>query len=338
MSEAQVDIAMMDLDSTLAADEYGPAKASKFRFKPKRDRDVFTGQQPDGEARGHRRRHKHHHISKRRRVEHGEPTDPSTFDDTYLPNPSSSKFISPEDAFRESLFDAMADDEGAAFWEGVYGQPLHTYSNVREGPEGELERMTDEEYTSYVRGKMWEKSHQHIIEERERREQESSKRRSLKEEERRMRQDRTDFEKAMEDSLRRGSERKRRKKWADLWDRYLKNWEELKPWASQQGNMQEETRGKLKEKIFWPVESGKLDQVRSDEVENFMRHAPASDDSGKDVNKELLDVLKMERVRWHPDKIQQRFGGIGVDDETMKAVTAVFQVIDRMWSDLRTQS
>ena len=33
----------------------------------------------------------------------------------------------PEAAFRESLFDAMADDEGAAFWEGVYGQPIHVY-------------------------------------------------------------------------------------------------------------------------------------------------------------------------------------------------------------------
>jgi hypothetical protein len=67
--------------------------------------------------------------------------------------------LSPDQAFRESLFDALGDDEGAAFWQGVYGQPIHNYPDTYEDEEtGELERMTEEEYAQFVRRKMWEKS------------------------------------------------------------------------------------------------------------------------------------------------------------------------------------
>jgi hypothetical protein len=40
-------------------------------------------------------------------------------------------------------------------------------------------------------------------------------------------------------------------------------------------------------------------------------------------------LLKAERVRWHPDKIQHRFGG-NVDEGTMKIVTGIFQIVDDM--------
>jgi hypothetical protein len=64
-------------------------------------------------------------------------------------------------------------------------------------------------------------------------------------------------------------------------------------------------------------------------VEEFMRRAPGAEDGG------LLSVLKAERVRWHPDKIQQRYGGLGVDEAVMRSVTEVFQIIDRMWSEAK---
>ncbi|CAI4217990.1 unnamed protein product [Parascedosporium putredinis] len=103
--------------------------------------------------RGHGRSSRHHKADddrrrRRRRRRSRSPTPP---------NPHEEPPLDPEAAFRESLFDAMADDEGAAYWEGVYGQPIHVYSNERDGPQGELERMTDDEYAAYVRQKMWEK-------------------------------------------------------------------------------------------------------------------------------------------------------------------------------------
>ena len=64
----------------------------------------------------------------------------------------------------------------------MYGQPIHTYSPYRttaaaaataaagagdeldgDGPPT-LERMDDDEYAAYVRGKMWERSHAYVVE------------------------------------------------------------------------------------------------------------------------------------------------------------------------------
>jgi len=242
--------------------------------------------------------------------------------------------MAPDDAFRESLFDAMADDEGAAFWEGVYGQPIHNYANVRTGPEGELERMSDEEYTAYVRAKMWEKTHEHVMEERARIEEERRARKAAKEQGRKMRVESDGFERAVEESLRRGEERKIKRRWKERWGEYLQNWEDMKASVEGQGrDVTDEKKVQLRNKISWPVESGKRKDVSKEEVENFLRNAPVAGTDSERGSAELLILLKMERVRWHPDKMQQRYGSLGIDESTMKAVTAVFQVIDRMWNE-----
>jgi len=36
----------------------------------------------------------------------------------------------PIERFQESLFDALGDDEGAAFWKEYIGQPIHNYPNT----------------------------------------------------------------------------------------------------------------------------------------------------------------------------------------------------------------
>lgn len=221
-------------------------------------------------------------------------------------------------AFRESLFDALADDEGAAYWEGVYGQPIHTYSpyyaaygyddDGADDPENpRLERMDDEEYAAYVRGKMWEKSHEHIVEERRRREAERERRKAKEEEGRRWRV-------GVEEALRRGEERRKRNRWKGIWEGYLGFWEEGKG------------------RISWPVESGKMGDVGTGEVEKFFRGV------GGVGGVDLGEVLKKERVRWHPDKMQQRAGEVGIDGGTMKMVTAVFQVVDRLWGEIREKA
>lgn len=167
--------------------------------------------------------------------------------------------------------------------------------------------MNDEEYTAYVRRKMWEKSHEHVLEERRRREEER-KRKKAKDEEGKK------WQAGVEEALRRGEERRKMNRWKGVWEGYLAGWE------GREG------------KIFWPVESGKMEDVGTGKVENFFKRV--AEIGGVDLG----DVLKKERVRWHPDKMQQRAGEVGIDRGTMKVVTAVFQVVDRLWSEMRKRA
>ncbi|KAI1265188.1 hypothetical protein F5Y18DRAFT_427312 [Xylariaceae sp. FL1019] len=264
-----------------------------------RSRDHSQGRDP---SRRHHR-HRHHHRHKRRRERTRSPTPP---------NPHEPPPLDAEAAFRESLFDAMADDEGAAYWEGVYGQPIHVYSHERAGPDGELERMDDDEYATFVRRKMWEKTHQGLLEERARREQRRREKEIHNEEAARLTQE-------MERSLRKGEERKRKRGWKEYWDKYVQAWD------SWDGSL---------DTICWPVRSARRDDVDAAAVREFYVLGIDPTEVGE---VEFLTKLKDERVRWHPDKIQQRLGG-KVDGAVMKDVTAVFQIIDRLWSDTRSRA
>jgi hypothetical protein len=301
---------------------------SKFRFKSKRSsrhRDRSRSSERQKRSHGDRERHRrHHHRTKRRKRSPSAPNkdDPALYDDTHLPNSSSSQYMNPDVAFRESLFDAMADDEGAQFWEGVYGQPIHTYPDVKEGPTGELERMTDEEYTAFVRAKMYEKTHQHLIEEKARRDAAKKERERLAQEGRKEEKEAERFRRKVEESLKRGQERKTRKAWSDKWEAYTQKWEAL---------------SKSGEKVAiasipWPTESGRRQDADVKEIERFFLFASSG---GQPTEAQLNKILKLERVRWHPDKIQQKLGGQDISKDVMEAVTSVFQVIDQMWTSLR---
>ncbi|KAL0931789.1 uncharacterized protein CTRU02_212743 [Colletotrichum truncatum] len=282
-------------------DENLRPRSSRIRLKSKHSssRSHRHREREDGDSRSHRRHH--HHRRHRRRSRSPTP-----------PNPYEPDALDPDAAFRESLFDAMADDEGAAYWEGVYGQPIHVYSNERPGPQGELERMTDEEYATHVRQKMWEKTHQGLLDERARRE-EARKRKS--EEEKRNKR----LQEDMERSLRRGEERRKKKMWASLWEDYVQGWS---GWT---GDV---------EGIPWPVESGRRRDISEKEVRRFIVNGLAVEEIGE---KEFATKLREERVRWHPDKMQQKLGG-QVDDAIMKDITAIFQIIDKLWADTRSKA
>lgn len=314
----------------MEGDEYGYARSSRrkgaFRFKssPSSTRDPKERHDDHNQHRRrsphsshHRKRHHSSHKSHRsrsskRRHRHRHEHTSSPPDD---PPP-----LSPDTAFRESLFDALGDDEGAAYWEGIYGQPIHTYNvpEVPKGPEGELEQMSEEEYAAYVRARMWERTREGMLEEQERL---RAERRKAEETGRRRDGERRAFEQAMEESLRRGAERKRKRGWEGIWKEYLGRWEEIAKRRDGGGD----GSGPLRNMLFWPVESGKRRDVNPDSVREFMRHAPPPAD--------LLSTLKAERVRWHPDKMQHRYGGLGIDDAVMRSVTEVFQIVDRMWNE-----
>lgn len=317
-----------------AAPEYNEHKSSKFRFKSKRrshrpsrhrerdyddggkdashrssrqrDRDEDAAEHNEDDERSRRHRHRRHHHRHRSRKERPRTRSPTP------PNPHGPPPLSPETAFRESLFDAMADDEGASYWEGVYGQPVHVYSNQKSGPQGELEQMDDDEYAAYVRQKMWEKTHQGLLEERARREEQKRQKDDKEKEARRL-------TKEMEESLRRGEDRRKRKSWKTRWEEYVQAWG---VWDGEVENMS------------WPVTGGSRADINSENVRDFFINGLDPLEIGE---KQFLGSLKDERVRWHPDKIQQRLG-IKFDDSVRRDVTAVFQVIDKLWSDTRSKT
>lgn len=343
-------------DATVKEDNEHGVKQSKFRFKSssksKSSKRCRSGEE-DHESnkrkssRSSRDAHQPHHSRRKRR----DRPQRSVYDHTFsrngeYDNPENQhreslydglteeeyRFyaddgVDTEAAFRESLFDALADDEGASYWEGIYGQPVHIYPNTKVGADGKLERMGDEEYAEHVRSKMWEKSHQHIVEERKARESERKRRKennqSLKEEAAREEAEREQIRQRMTESLARGKERQRAREAEAAWNVYVQKWGDLKS----QNYLAQESKAKVREFIPWPVTSGKINDVSKEEIEFFFEKSSAWRDDVK-------AMLKAERVRWHPDKMQQRFGQ-HIDATTMKSVTAVFQVIDRLWSERR---
>ena len=307
-------------------------RATKFRFKSRstalRDYDEA---EPVATSRKRRHHHSRHHRHKRRKSTPPPLDDPSAYDD------STSK-LPPEAAFRESLFDALGDDEGAQFWQGVYGQPIHTYPNTYVDEDtGELERMTEDEYAQFVRRKMWEKSWEGIEAAREEKRREERDRKNKQFEAGDEKPDKRyhsvfDFE--VEESLRRGERRRHTKRWKALWLDYLKQWEDLQQLAQRpriEGNEGEKLD--LRNRIAWPVESGKRQDLAPEEIEKFINSGTMHAGPSLDSEIALMSALKVERIRWHPDKVQQRFGRFNVDEKTMKGVTVVFQVFDRMWNE-----
>ncbi|ERF70452.1 hypothetical protein EPUS_04730 [Endocarpon pusillum Z07020] len=324
------------------------SKRFKFKSKSKTSKwhDEDNLRHASESSSRHHHHHRHHHRHKRRRLSTSPRVNP--------PSPESvpASSLHPDIAFRESLFDAMGDDEGAAYWESVYGQPIHTYSDAKRNEEtGELEKMSDEEYIAFVRRGMWERSWEGVEAERERRRKESlgeerereDANRKKKKEETGESRDRgiepNDFEREVEESLRRGWERKQKRMWREKWEAYEKAWDDLYLLARSRNTTIDATEEKnvhLRNEIVWPVESGKRKDVNTQEIERFMTKTVGSRmASGELANTEsaFASTLKSERVRWHPDKVQQRFGGLNIDEETLRGVTEVFQVIDRLYNE-----
>lgn len=324
--------------------------------------------------RHHHRRHRHHHGRHRTRTERSRsrsrsPTSADGHSDKRRrrhrssqrdekggeqeeENPFADPPLDPDAAFRQSLFDAMADDEGAAYWEAVYGQPVHEYAEEaktrqqqsgaggKADPDG-LSAMNDEEYADYVRRRMWERSEEGRRETRE--QQKKQKAAAEAAEQERIRSKQRAFERdrrhwaEVERSLRRGEARRNRKRWQDRWQTYTTAWTTWEaspspatiPWPVERAKESEEKDGKNQEEAF------------AKKVRAFFSGGPQDDDQYDDsekheptTEKSLLARLRDERVRWHPDKMQQRLGG-SIDAVVMRDITAIFQVVDRLWGELR---
>lgn len=322
-----------------ADDERLRERRTKFRFKSTKR--AARSASPDREARHHRRhrssrrdndgqgaedneqpRSRGHRRPRHRRPRRDEEAAPAAAQAQGGGFVGDGPALDPDAAFRESLFDAMADDEGAAYWEGIYGQPIHIYPQEAPNREtGELERMTDEEYAAHVRQKMWEKTHAGLMEERAKRARRREERaRSDREAEARAEEERR-IQREVERSLRRGEERRRRREWSERFRDYGAGWEGWDGGA---------------DKIPWPTKSGRRKDVDEEEVRAFFVRGLDLETLGE---KEFAAKLKEQRVRWHPDKVQQKLGGREkADERVMKDVTVVFQVIDTLYDDIRSRS
>jgi hypothetical protein len=125
--------------------------------------------------------------------------------------------------------------------------------------------------------------------------------------------------------------------WREKWDAYEKGWEDLHQLARAEDEAKEDSEKKtiyLRNEIVWPVESGKRKDVSPDGILEFMvKTANSLAGTPDEETLRLLTNLKRERVRWHPDKVQHRFGNLQIDEGTLKGVTEVFQVMDRLYNE-----
>jgi hypothetical protein len=319
------------------------AKPSRFRLKRPRPKDTHDPTDDfKHSSRGRFEDHHHHHghRSKRHKSSHRSHTHhtghassgPSDEDAA----PDADRTTS-QAAFKESLFDALADDEGADYWQHVYGQPMHTYRREQAEAAYGGGAIGDDAFAAWVNQQMWQKSHEHILAERRRREREAAQRaadrRREREETRRMCSDEEDrFRRRVDASLRK---RKRRREEEGVggrraWERYLRDWDavrEMRVGGTDADGGAEKEEGNASSRIPWPVDSGKARHVSKEAVEAFLAAALA--DLGPSSR---ATALRAERVRWHPDKIQHRFGGQTVDPETLKLVNTVFLTVDELYS------
>lgn len=317
----------------------GVPQTKAFRFK----KPTEVTHENEGADQRHSKRHRHHHHSSRHQKKRQKTSSHLADDPTQMPN--NMRHVPPDHAFEESLFDALGDDEGAAFWEGVYGQPIHTYPNTYiDEDTGEVTQMDDEEYAQYVRRKMWEKSREGIEAAKEEKRREQARSRQKREEQQHDSEsthqksqpyNNFGFDFELEASLRRGKRRREQKYWQGLWKDYIQRWDELRSLASKKSQDESDANVSLRDKISWPVESSKRKDIKAEEIQGFIQKC-AQSTAGPDTKRDALStVLKIERVRWHPDKIQQRYGAMQIDEDTMQGVTATFQVLDKMWNDAK---
>ncbi|KAI5204978.1 hypothetical protein AUEXF2481DRAFT_39904 [Aureobasidium subglaciale EXF-2481] len=330
----------------------------RFRFKDGKGSDGRKRKSKSkSRHRSHRHSHRHGHTGPEDQESNARKHTAST-----SPLHDSNKATSPKDtdtAFRESLFDAMADDEGAAYWQAIYGDSIHSYPRPTiQTPHGHLEEMSDDQYVCYVKTKMWEKKNPELLREKLSREEqgERAKRRHGGEEHdddeyeedfewvgnaekgyekrstrsRRIprpqetRESRHDaaFVSDVDAALARGAARKQSKRYHSAWFAYLQRWAALKsspPSTSSEALLKE---------IPWPVQSLVSTDVNKQNVQDFFTNAPLDDQA-------RIKTLKDQSVNWHPDRFQRRFGGGDVDEETLKLATSVFQTIYDMWERMR---
>ncbi|KAL3469609.1 hypothetical protein BJX99DRAFT_240999 [Aspergillus californicus] len=311
----------------------------KFRFKAKP-----KSSSRSGPSKGHGRDGPGHtqpsHEPLRIHKDKGRRSRSSTTEPVNLDSHS----LSPNAAFRECLFDAMADEEGAAYWESVFGQPLHKFGSS-------VDAWNAEEFSEYVRGELWKKTRDGKIEEYERLKTERKRKVQADSENIKLEKERESRSKA-EEAFRQKSNKQEEKRrlevyWTNAWDTYLMSWAEIEHMREDEAalaaqGLDSKENIDIRNLLAYPVSSGKEKDISKHNIGEFMLHAPRlsplvgrTTAAPEPIKTYVLQTLKTERIRWHPDKIQHRYGAsFGVNESLMKSVTRVFQIIDGLYQDM----
>jgi len=107
--------------------------------------------------------------------------------------------------------------------------------------------------------------------------------------------------------------------WAASWSRYIRDWTNM---ARVDTSDLDEN---IKDSVPWPVKSGTWQDVSERNVLEFFRHAP---DGVGDNPIKFRTLMRQQALRWHEDKLRQRFRKIAQDEECLSLATLVMRVIN----------
>lgn len=198
-----------------------------------------------------------------------------------------------EENFIERLHDAMADDEGAAYWEEFYAQPIHT----TERPE---DAMDDDEYAAYIRRGMWERRHKAQFDNREKASQsQHSKDRCVPEQEVSLDSQTQINKEVLKES----------------WTIYLRAWEakDRRPWTI--------------DTVPWPVVSGSSIDISASSIKTFFTFAGDLETIAKQELRRRWHPDKFSQKNSGALKL------LGDESLIMSKVTLVAQLLNEIRSD-----
>ena len=256
----------------------------------------------------------------------------------------------PDYVFSEDLNYALTDTEGAAEWEGKYGISISKIPKLKQGQDGKMVSMTFLELERSAKATLWKNTPEALqaekarrnekkkAEEQEAQEEREAQRRSRDAKRRleKKRQAQADLDARIEESLRRGNERRAPKTWFEKWQA---SWSSAEKWEIYAANWESHVKDQHPlhiNDIPWPVVTGKFEDLDISSVKEFLMRAPREQLwGGKSPSiEQFQNLVKTERIRWHPDSVQRQFGGQGVDAEVMKAVNEVSSLINEVWSGI----
>ncbi|KAL2823765.1 hypothetical protein BDW59DRAFT_162932 [Aspergillus cavernicola] len=87
--------------------------------------------------------------------------------------------------------------------------------------------------------------------------------------------------------------------------------------------------GKSSKKVHGQLPCQNLSQT---DIDTFLRYGLSIDAGTANPSCQMPAILKIERVRWHPDMVQRLFCG-RIDEEMMNAVTEISQIVNHLYGD-----
>lgn len=111
--------------------------------------------------------------------------------------------------------------------------------------------------------------------------------------------------------------------WSNIFQNYRKFWQGV-----ENSDAQFDTERTIDQQIIFPVHTGNAAEVTDQAVNEFLREVLRSPISGTHTADKLL-FLRKERLRWHPDKIDQRFNGLLGVEKVKELAGVIIQQINR---------